>query len=195
MEIYWYHFEVKFWIKCVCAVQMINSQKVYSYGAVKGSSVQKYITEQWAHMGPMLANNLVGSASDAFLKLKWERERKREREPTSNCSLYCPFGFTKPPAPRQSKWILCSSALLNFLSVLKTLLHFGRRHDIILRFSRILIQIWENIPCSFSSLGRASKEKDQKLHQKHLFMYLNEFWTSKRRLAGFKLIIFIGKKI
>ena len=142
----------EFWIKWLCAVQMINSQKVYSYGAVKGSSVQKYITEQWAHMGPMLANNLVGSASDAFLKLKWERER----EPTSNYSLYCPFGFTKTPAPRQSKWILCSSALLNFLSVLKTLLHFGRRHDIILRFSRILIQIWEKYTMHFS-IFRASQ--------------------------------------
>ncbi|XP_075258442.1 uncharacterized protein LOC142350476 [Convolutriloba macropyga] len=49
---------------------MINSQKEYSYGAVKGSSVQKYIGEQWAHMQPILAKHLVNSASDAFQQLK-----------------------------------------------------------------------------------------------------------------------------
>ena len=59
---------------------MINSQKEYSYGAVKGSSVQKYIGEQWAHMQPILAKHLVNSASDAFQQLKLVLPKRIEIE-------------------------------------------------------------------------------------------------------------------
>ena len=54
---------------------MQKSTNSIRYGAEKGSSAQKYITEQWPHMRRTLEQNLVSGALEAIERLKYAKAK------------------------------------------------------------------------------------------------------------------------